>query len=81
MESEQQTVNDGVRLRKPTELVVDIIAYESGELDEASTHQFFANLIRTGLVWELQGHYGRTAASLIDAGVITAEGEIVEEDI
>jgi len=30
------------------------------------------HLIDTGLCWQLQGFFGRTAQSLIDAGVCTA---------
>lgn len=50
------------------DIVNDIIAYESGELDEADTIAFFQRLINTGMAWQLQGHYGRTAAALIEAG-------------
>jgi hypothetical protein len=47
----------------------NIIAYESGELDEEATIDFFQELINTGLCWQLQGHYGRTATALINAGL------------
>lgn len=47
-----------------------IIAYEAGELDREETLELFRELTRTGLAWVLQGHYGRTAASLIEAGEI-----------
>lgn len=42
-----------------------ITAYEEGELDEEAFVSLFQELIDTGLAWQLQGHYGRTAAALI----------------
>lgn len=45
-----------------------IIAYESGELSDEDTISFFQELIDSGLAWQLQGHYGRTAKFLIDEG-------------
>ena len=52
-----------------------IIAYEQGELDEDETIKLFQNLIDSGDCWRLQGHYGRTAARLIEAGLCTAKSE------
>jgi hypothetical protein len=49
-------------------LVNDIMDYESGNLDKESTIALFQDLINSGLAWSLQGHYGRTAEALIDAG-------------
>lgn len=46
-----------------------IIAYENGELNEEETIELFQSLIDSGMAWQLQGHYGRTAAALIEAGV------------
>ena len=53
-----------------------IIEYESGELSETKTLELFSNLIKTGLCWSLQGHYGRTAKELIINGIIDKSGEI-----
>lgn len=50
----------------------DIIAYENGELDEQETVELFQTLIDNGMAWQLQGHYGRTAQSLIEGGLCHA---------
>jgi hypothetical protein len=46
-----------------------IIRYEQGEMDEQEVVTFFQDLIDSGLAWELQGHYGRTAQRFLDAGL------------
>jgi hypothetical protein len=53
-----------------------IIAYESGDLSDYQTVNLFSDLVRTGLAFQLQGHYGRTAAALIEAGYIDREGNL-----
>ena len=45
-----------------------IIAFEQGELDEDGIIELFQELIDSGLVWQLQGSYGRTATFLIENG-------------
>lgn len=45
-----------------------IMAFESGELDEEGILELFQELIDSGLAWQLQGSYGRTARALIDEG-------------
>jgi hypothetical protein len=52
-------------------MVSDIIAYENGEMDEEEVISLFQELVDTGMVWVLQGHYGRTAQALLDAGEIS----------
>ena len=49
-----------------------IMAYEAGELDNDALVEGFQQLIDSGVVWQLQGHYGRTAKSLIDNGLCQA---------
>ena len=46
-----------------------IIKYEKGEMQEHEMIEFFQELIDSGIVWTLQGHYGRVATSLIRAGM------------
>jgi hypothetical protein len=53
-----------------------IIDYEQGELGDYETIVLFADLIKTGLAWQLQGSYGRTAQRFIESGVINRRGEI-----
>jgi hypothetical protein len=62
------------QMRGPLSYTDQIIAYECGELDHDETIQLFQGLVDTGLAWELQGTYGRTAAQLIREGVITSPG-------
>jgi len=50
-----------------------IIDYENGELDEDETIALFQELVDSGLAWQLQGCYGRTAADLIRAGLVTQQ--------
>ena len=50
--------------------VEKIMAYESGELEEHEMLELFQELVDSGLAWKLQGHYGRTAKMLIEAGYV-----------
>jgi hypothetical protein len=45
-----------------------IIAFENGDLSDDEVIDFIQDGINRGWVWRLQGFYGRTAQSLIDAG-------------
>jgi hypothetical protein len=56
-------------------MIDDIIAYESGELSEEETISLFQQLVDSGLAWQLQGHYGRTAKDLIAAGLVAQARE------
>ena len=46
----------------------DIILFEQGMLDDDAVVALFQELVDTGMAWQLQGSYGRTAAALIEAG-------------
>ena len=53
-------------------MINEIIAYEQGELSEDKIIELFQKLVNSGQAWSLQGHYGRTATALIEAGLVTA---------
>ena len=48
-----------------------MLCFELGTLDQDQVIQLFQGLIDTGVVWQLQGFYGRTARDLINAGLCT----------
>jgi hypothetical protein len=45
-----------------------VIKYENGDLNRDQVVDGFQYLIDTGIVWRLQGSYGRMAKSMIEAG-------------
>jgi hypothetical protein len=51
-------------------MVDKIIRYEQGGMSEEETIEFFQELVNSGLCWQLQGHYGRTATYLIEEGYV-----------
>ena len=50
--------------------LIDLIEqYETGSMDTTEDLiQFFQRIIDTGLVWQLNAHYGKTAKALIEQG-------------
>jgi len=58
--------------------VGDMLDYESGNLSDLQILELFAHLIKTGLVWSLQGSYGRTGKAFIAEGFISDEGVITQ---
>ena len=51
-----------------------LMAYEQDGLAARDCVLLFSDLVRTGIVNQLQGHYGRTAAALIDGGILAPDG-------
>jgi len=52
------------------QLVDQLIAYEEGQITGDEEIAFFEQLVETGTCWQLQGHYQRMAATLMEAGLI-----------
>jgi hypothetical protein len=57
------------------EIMSRIMDYEDGQLSPDETITLFQDLIDSGLVWSLQGHYGRTATVLIEQGLCQPRGK------
>jgi len=53
--------------------------YENGKLDEIQSLILFSELVKSGLAWQLQGHYGRTAKALIEGGFLEFDGTIINQ--
>jgi hypothetical protein len=55
-----------------------MMAFEDGDVNAKQAIDGFAELIKSGIVWNLQGVYGRTAKALIDAGYINKAGKVLK---
>jgi hypothetical protein len=71
-------------MTKKKDIIDYIMDYEMGNMSDLDTLKMFSELIKNGMAWTLQGHYGRTAKSLIDSEYLLSNGDINEgklEDI
>ena len=59
------------------DLVDKIIAHEQGELDGQQEKELFSKLIKNGMAWTLQGHYGRIATVYIEDEILNRQGDIL----
>lgn len=66
-------------MQRTKDLVDQIMEYESGMLSDPETLEMFSEMVRSGTAWSLQGHYGRTATSLIEDGWLNRDGDILKE--
>jgi len=55
-------------------IVEQISEYEEGTLTDDEVIELFQELVNTGIVWSLQGSYGRMAIHLIEQGLISEGG-------
>ena len=69
---------------KKKDIIDYIMDYESGDMSDLDTLKMFSELIKNGMAWTLQGHYGRTAKHLIENEYLMDNGDFNEgklEDI
>lgn len=60
---------------KPFDVVGFMMSYEMGECSDTQMIEGFQELLNSGIVWRLQGHYGRTARALLEDGLISTPQE------
>lgn len=51
--------------------------FEAGEAEDDEIIEEFQKMINSGVVWQLQGFYGRMAANMIEEGVCSPSEEVV----
>ena len=59
------------------DLTGKILDFEMGQLSNDQAIDLFAELIKNGMAWTLQGSYGRSAMNLIESGYISEQGEVL----
>jgi len=65
-------------MERTKDLVDQMMEYECFMLNDSETLNMFAEMIKSGMAWSLQGHYGRTASSLIEDGWIDRNGNLLK---
>ena len=58
-----------------SERVELMMQFEDGYIKNDDVDKLFQDLVDTGLVWQLQGFYGRYAEQLISEGRVKAKNE------
>jgi hypothetical protein len=63
---------NAIKDRSPAyDITGGLLAWTNGELEREGTIELFQALMDSGLAWQLEGHIGRCAQQLIDAGEVT----------
>jgi len=66
---------------KKKDIINYIMDYEMGNMSDLDTLKMFSELIKNGMAWTLQGHYGRTARSLINNEYLMDNGDFNNEKL
>jgi len=61
------------------DMVDQLIEYEQGQLSATEEETLFQHLVDTGMAWQLQGHYGRTAQRMLGDGRIKSPFTVVAD--
>ena len=61
-----------------TDIRDKIISYEAGAIYGWEVLDLYADLIKTGMILNLQGTYQREARHLIEEGIIDQNGNIID---
>ena len=76
----QKMLREGLNLPKQKpDITTQIMTYEDGGLDNKQTLELFSELIKTGMINGLQGNYHRTSNSIINAGYLDSDGNILKQ--
>jgi HK97 family phage prohead protease len=68
--SQDKTAKSAPFQKRKRNLTEAMLAFEAGELSEEEVIDLFQELVNSGMAWQLQGSYGRTAAAMISDGII-----------
>jgi hypothetical protein len=60
-------------------MIYTLMDYENGKLNAEETIKLFQNLIDSGLIFGLQGHYLEVARDLVEAGLVNLTTADIEE--
>ena len=66
---------------KKKDIIDYIMDYEMGVMSDLDTLKMFSELIKNGMAWSLQGHYGRTAKHLIENEYLMDNGDFNNEKL
>jgi len=59
------------------DVVSKVMDYEAGEMEDTEIVKFFSEITKSGLVFQLQGSYQRALRSMIEAGYLASNGDIL----